>query len=214
MNVTLQARGYSERQLPISFGHKTKSFTLRMYRPASQWPMYGVTAHRTQSQTSIRLRPPFKVVWSKGLGSLLEFPAVVSDGVAYIVNYRGTVWALSMRFGSVVWRVNTGAKMASSPAVAGDQVIVHGMDGRIRVFDRSNGKLLWDYAVGSPVESSPVVARRRRLLRLLERRRLRARPEDAPAALDVLVRRQDHVERRRGRARRSTSATTPAACSR
>ena len=100
MNVTLQARGYSERQLPISFGHKTKSFTLRMYRPASQWPMYGVTPRRTQSQTSIRLRPPFKVVWSKGLGSLLEFPAVVSDGVAYIVNYRGTVWALSMRFGS------------------------------------------------------------------------------------------------------------------
>jgi hypothetical protein len=116
-SVRFGAPGYTPRAVPVTF--LKKSVTLRLYRPRSQWPMYGVTAHRTQSQTSIRLRPPFKVVWSKGLGSLLEFPAVVSDGVAYIVTYRGTVWALSMRFGSVVWRVNGASVTTARLSIAG-----------------------------------------------------------------------------------------------
>ena len=66
--------------------------------------MYGATAARTQSHTAIGVRPPFRVVWSRGLGSLIEFPAVVANGVAYIGNFRGTVYALSMRKGTVLWR--------------------------------------------------------------------------------------------------------------
>ena len=51
------------------------------------------------SRRTIHVRPPFRVVWSRGLGGLIEFPAVVSDGVAYIANARGTVRALDMRNG-------------------------------------------------------------------------------------------------------------------
>jgi outer membrane protein assembly factor BamB len=154
-NVHLDAPGYSERTLPVTFNHR--QITLRIYKPQSQWPMYGVTPRRTQAQTTIRLRPPFRVIWSRGLGSLLEFPAVVKDGLAYIANYRGSVFALSMRYGTVVWRTDTSGKMAASPAVAGRELVVHGMDGNIWIFDRFNGRLKWRYAVGSPVESSPVV---------------------------------------------------------
>ena len=70
----------------------------------------------------ISLRPPFRVVWSRGLGSLIEFPAVVYEGVAYIGNYKGTIYALSMRDGEIVWRRRPArGKMASSPAVVGDE---------------------------------------------------------------------------------------------
>ena len=154
-NVRLRAPGYSGRTLPVTFNHR--QVTLRLYRPQSQWPMYGVTPRRTQTQTAIRLRPPFKVIWSRGLGSLLEFPAVVSDGLAYIANYRGSVFAISMRYGTVAWRTETGGKMAASPAIAARELVVHGMDGNVWVFDRRNGRLKWRYSVGSPVESSPVV---------------------------------------------------------
>ena len=47
--------------------------------------------------------------------------------------------------------------MASSPAIVGDELVVHGMDGVVRVLDRRNGRLRWSYRVGSPIESSPVV---------------------------------------------------------
>ncbi len=150
--------GYGKRAVRLSFRTHPKS-TIRIYRSASQWKMYGAVPSRTQAQPSIQVRPPFHIVWSRGLGTLIEFPAVVSDGVAYIANARGTVRALDMRDGTVIWRHDTPhGKMAASPAVWRDQVIVHGMDGHVWVLRRSDGKLLWRYTVGSPVESSPVVA--------------------------------------------------------
>jgi len=149
--------GYSARAVRLPFRTHPRA-TMRIYRAALQWPMYGADLRRTQAQTQIHVRPPFHVVWSRGLGSLVEFPAVVQDGVAYVANAQGTVRALDMRTGDVVWRHDTpNGKMASSPAVFGDELVVHGMDGHIQVLDRSDGKLLWRYDVGSPVESSPVV---------------------------------------------------------
>jgi len=149
--------GYDDRTVRLSFRKKPQS-TIRIYRRSLQWTMYGADPHRTQSQASLKVRPPFRVVWSRGLGSLIEFPAVVKDGVAYIGNSRGTIIALNMRNGKILWKHATPrGKMASSPAVWRDQVVVHGMDGHVWVLRRSDGRLLWHYTLGSPIESSPVV---------------------------------------------------------
>jgi outer membrane protein assembly factor BamB len=157
LNVTVRARGYSAKAVRMPF-HIRRKVTVRIYRKALQWPVFGVDAARTQAQSEISVRPPFKVVWSRGIGSLIEFPAVVSDGVAYIGNYRGTIYAISMRFGKTIWKYDPpGGKMASSPAVVGDELVVHGMDGYVRVLDRRNGRLLRQIVIGSSIESSPVV---------------------------------------------------------
>ncbi len=41
----------------------------------------------------IHVRPPFRLVWSAPVGALIEFPAVVDDGVAYVSNFRGSIRA-------------------------------------------------------------------------------------------------------------------------
>jgi outer membrane protein assembly factor BamB len=148
---------YAARSVRLAFRTHPKS-TIRIYQPSLQWGMYGAGPQRTQAQQTIHVRPPFRVVWSRGLGSLVEFPAVVQDGVAYVANSRGTIRALDMRTGIVIWRHDTPhGKMASSPAIWGTELVVHGMDGHVWVLRRSDGRLLWHYDVGSPVESSPVV---------------------------------------------------------
>jgi len=153
----VRANGYLGRSLRLSFRTRPQS-TVLVYRPTLQWPMYGVDASRTQSQTAIHLRPPFRELWAANTGSLIEFPAVVSDGVAYVANFHGTVMAFAMNNGRRLWRhLQPGGKMASSPAVWRDLLVVHGMDGRVRVLARSTGRLLAQFAVGSPVESSPIV---------------------------------------------------------
>jgi outer membrane protein assembly factor BamB len=153
----VSARGYRSKSLRLPFGTRPQS-TVRLYRPSLQWPMYGVDPGRTQAQTQIRLRPPFRIVWSQATGSLTEFPAVVSEGVAYVGNYHGTVRALAMNNGRLLWRRRTpDGKMASSPAIWGDRLVVHGMDGAVRVLARSNGRVLARFRVGSPIESSPIV---------------------------------------------------------
>ena len=155
--ASITAAGYSDRRLRLPF-QRRRRVVVRVYRTALQWPMYGATLARTQARPGIRLRPPFRVVWSRGLGTLIEFPAVVSDGVAYIGNSRGTVRAISMRDGTVLWRHDVPrGKMAASPAVVGDDLVVHGMDGVVRVLDRRTGRLRFARRVGSPIESSPLV---------------------------------------------------------
>jgi outer membrane protein assembly factor BamB len=155
--TSVTAAGYLAREVRLPFQRHPR-VVVPLYRESLQWPIYGATPARTQAHAAIRIRPPFKVVWSRGLGSLIEFPAVVSGGVAYIGNSRGTIRALSMRDGSVLWRhdVRRG-KMAASPAVVGDQLVVHGMDGLVRVLDRRTGRLSFSFRVGSPIESSPIV---------------------------------------------------------
>jgi outer membrane protein assembly factor BamB len=156
LKVRGAAPGYETRSDRLRFGQRPFQ-VLRLYRPRLQWPVYGASPRRTQAQVAIRLRPPFRVVWSKRLG-FLEFPAVVSDGVAYASNLSGRVRALSMRNGKVLWgRQTPNGKMAASPAVVGDRVVAHGMDGRVWVLDRETGRVRHAYRVGSPIESSPVV---------------------------------------------------------
>jgi outer membrane protein assembly factor BamB len=155
--VHVAAPGYIPRTIRVSFRNSPRA-AVRVYRPSAQWPMYGVDAARTQAHSEIRLRPPFRVVWSRGLGSLLEFPAVVSHGVAYIGNAKGTVFALSMDDGREIWRRATRyGKMAASPAIWGDQLVVHGMDGNVSLRRLTDGRLLARVSVGSPIESSPIV---------------------------------------------------------
>jgi len=176
--------------------------------------MYGVSATRSQVQSEIRLRPPFHVVWSRGIGSMIEFPAVVWDGVAYIANHSGSIHALSMRSGNAVWQYDTPhGKMAASPAIWRDELVAHGMDGRVWVLDRQTGRLRWNRSVGSPIESSPVVWHGVDYFGTWNGRLY---------ALDLRTGRfagRTSSVRRRRRARRSpggrcTSATTPAACGR
>ncbi|MGZ4358888.1 MAG: outer membrane protein assembly factor BamB family protein [Gaiellaceae bacterium] len=156
--VSVRRAGYTplRRRLPFQ---RQRAVTVRIYQPRLQWTMYGANPARTQSPTGIRLRPPFRIGWSLGLHGLLEFPAVIANGVAYIGNASGTVRAIDVAEGTVLWRHRTpGGKMASSPAVIGDLLVVHGMDGHVWVLDRATGRLRWRYTIGSPIESSPIVA--------------------------------------------------------
>ncbi|HET9507570.1 MAG TPA: PQQ-binding-like beta-propeller repeat protein [Gaiellaceae bacterium] len=157
LEVRVSKAGYTTRSVRMPFRQK-RAVTIRIYRTALQWTTFGAGPRRTNAHPEIELRPPFRLVWSRGIGSLIEFPAVVSDGVAFIGNFRGTIYAIEMRRGKVVWKYDPpGGKMASSPAVVGRHIVVHGMDGIVRVLDRRNGRLRWQYRIGSPIESSPVV---------------------------------------------------------
>ncbi len=158
LEVGVEAKGYTAVKQPLNFTHRRRQ-TIRIYRPELQWPVYGADAARTQAQKHLHLRPPFRLVWSRGLGHLIEFPAVVWNGFAYIGNQRATVQAISMRSGKPAWRHDTAGapRMASSPAVDGDRIVYHTMGGWVYVLDRANGRLEWSWNAGSAIESSPVV---------------------------------------------------------
>jgi outer membrane protein assembly factor BamB len=156
--VSVSARGYAPVRERVDF-RRSRWQTVDVYQPDLQWPLYGATAARTQAPEQIRLRPPFRLIWSRGLGHLIEFPAVVADGFAYIGNARGTIRAISMRSGQFAWSHLTPGfpLMASSPAVYGNEIVYHTMGGGVYVLDRETGHLKWSWNAGSAIESSPIV---------------------------------------------------------
>jgi len=156
--VSVSARGYGPTRELVDF-QRSRWQTVDVYQPDLQWPLYGATEARTQAPTEIRLRPPFRLVWSRGLGRLIEFPAVVDSGVAYIGNAGSTVHAISMRSGKFEWVHSTpgSPRMASSPAVDGNEIVYHTMSGVVYVLNRRNGHLEWSWNAGSAIESSPIV---------------------------------------------------------
>jgi outer membrane protein assembly factor BamB len=133
--------------------------TVHLWRPRLQWRMYGVNPARTQVHTGIKLRPPFRVVWRRYLGGLLEFPAVVWHGVAYVSNIHGYLTALSMRNGNVIWRKRVGTLQASSPGLdpeRGVLVTTTMSPGDAKVVSMKTGRVRWRYRTGR-TEPSPLI---------------------------------------------------------
>lgn len=57
----------------------------------------------------------------------------------------------------VVWRVQTGGRVYSSPAICGDKVFAGSGDSCLYAFDKLSGKVLWKYKTQGAVHSSPAV---------------------------------------------------------
>ena len=160
VGARISARGYLARRLSLPI-RTERPVTVRLWRQNLQWPIYGVTAARTQSHPAIKVRPPFRVVWRRDMKSLLEFPAVVWEGVAYILDFRARLTAISMRNGRILWRHRIGRVAASSPAVdaARRQLVVTTKEpGRVRVVAMRTGKVRWSRSTAR-AEASPVISR-------------------------------------------------------
>jgi outer membrane protein assembly factor BamB len=157
VRATVWAPHYGTRTLTLAFD-RFRSVKVRLYRPDGQWPMYGANPARTQGNPAIHLRPPFRIVWGRRLGNLIEFPASISDGVAYVSTLRGKLFALSMANGRILWHFDLHSwEQASSPAISGESVVAHTKAGRVFVLDRATGRQRWTWPAAGGIESSPVV---------------------------------------------------------
>ena len=86
----------------------------------------------------------------------LHLRAIV-DNNAYLGAGENVV-SVDLTTHKVGWTSKTGDLVLSSPAVAGNAVIVGSSDGQIYALDRSTGQKLWDITTGSAVTSSPAIA--------------------------------------------------------
>jgi outer membrane protein assembly factor BamB len=154
----ISAPQYGSRAVRIDF-RKHLAHEVSLWRPALQWPMYGVNPARTQVHTKIKLRPPFRAVWKRRLWGLLEFPAIVWEGVAYVNNIKGTLHALSMKNGRILWKRRVGSRMASSPGIDPKRrlLVTTSMEpGDVKVLDMDTGRIKWRRSTGRS-EPSPLI---------------------------------------------------------
>lgn len=97
-------------------------------------------------------RSPERISWVNGA------PAV-SNGVVYAATSdQQFVQAVDAATGEELWRVATAGIVWTSPALAGDQVIVAEGAGRVRGLDRETGEERWAAWAGDRLFASPVPA--------------------------------------------------------
>jgi outer membrane protein assembly factor BamB len=169
------------REAPDVRGSSSVEFTPTIVKPPAPapkpkvaaeivWPAFGHDAERLHVGWGLRVRPPFRTVWTAGGSSLVEFSPSIAYGRLYLSNGAGQVIALSTRTGARTWVFDSHRCAGASPAVgpaAGGTIYavflnrkpctqkVNG-DGEVVALSAATGKVRWERHIGAS-ETSPVV---------------------------------------------------------
>ncbi len=81
-------------------------------------------------------------------------PAMFRGDAAHSGHYSGDG---AEHYGGLLWRVETGGPVRSSPTVFGDALYVGSGDGQLYAIDRKNGAIHWVFDAGAGIASSPAV---------------------------------------------------------
>ncbi len=153
--VTATAPGFSDGAAGIGGAGPVQ---VDVYDPELQSPEYGGGPTRDRYVPGVTAPlPDGDPAWSFESRTLIEFPPAVDDGLLVFGVNSGRVYGLDARTGAVRWARRQKGEIASSPAIAGDQVFISSMDGMLSAYGRG-GTPRWQFSTGgSPVESSPLV---------------------------------------------------------
>ena len=94
------------------------------------------------------------VLWSRDLGhgnadTHLAMTPVVHDGILYVADAKGSLFALRARDGQSMWRRNLNTALTAGPAVDAQAIYVVTDDARLLALTRREGRLLWQQAISS-----------------------------------------------------------------
>ena len=98
-------------------------------------------------------------VWTSGTPGPVQSSPAVADGVAYVGDDSGILYAVDAASGKQLWTAATKDAIVSSPALDDGIVFVGSNDDSVYAFDAKSGTQLWSFATGGDVVSSPAVAR-------------------------------------------------------
>jgi polyvinyl alcohol dehydrogenase (cytochrome) len=152
----------------------------------SDWPSYGHDLANSRSSPdagaiSARSVPRLRIAWAargQGLDAAGNAPFVtatpaVQGRLAVWGDWQGAVHAVDVRSGAVRWVTHIAgpfflAQINSSPAIAGDRVVVSTGTGHVVALDRATGRQLWSTLLDDTPEtvlySSPTVVGSRVLI--------------------------------------------------
>jgi len=83
-----------------------------------------------------------RVRWRTPIGPSESSP-LVADGLVYVGDWRGYVYALDERTGTVRWRFRTQGRVKGGVALSGRRVFAASYDHHVYALDARTGKLLW-----------------------------------------------------------------------
>lgn len=96
--------------------------------------------------------------WQFEAPGRFESTAAIEDGVVYIGNEDGNLYAIDAETGVKQWSHSTELDIRSSPAVVDGTVFVGSMDGTLFALNATTGELEWTYTIPEGIFASPAVS--------------------------------------------------------
>lgn len=94
-----------------------------------------------------------KLLWRRKLAAVFSSPALAGSSVL-VGSDDGSLYALALETGALVWSHPLGGRVRATPAVAGDIAVVGDFEGRLAAVRVADGTRVWMREVGQPVYSS------------------------------------------------------------
>ncbi len=139
----------------------------------SDWPSFRGNERLTGVATSTLSNKPV-LRWKFSAGEPVGSSAAIVEGVAYVGCDNGTLYALKLADGSLIWATKTPASRAtsgpastsqaipptiqSSPAICGDLVLYGDEDGGFHALNKADGSRRWSFRAEAENISSPTYA--------------------------------------------------------
>ena len=91
------------------------------------------------------------------IGTYIGNSSAVRDGICYVADNGGSIMAIDVASGEMVWKLETEAQYLASPAVGEKLLYIAGPDKRLVAYDRVMGEEVWAFQTSRELDSSPVV---------------------------------------------------------
>ena len=122
----------------------------------SNWPLFRGDPLSSGVASTV-LPDELSLVWSYSVeDGAFESTAAIVDGVVYIGDLDGKIYALELASGNKVWEYATDDPLGfeASPAVRDDRVYLGDIDGRFYSLDATTSHLNWTYTIDGVISSS------------------------------------------------------------
>lgn len=126
-----------------------------MQAPAERWPVFRGNPLSTGVSAGA-LAKDLTVLWKVELGEGgFDGAAAISDGVVYIADLYGVLYALKLSDGEKLWTFTAGevSSFVASPAIRNGRVYIGDIDGIVYCLDARTGNKLWQYETNGEINS-------------------------------------------------------------
>jgi outer membrane protein assembly factor BamB len=96
--------------------------------------------------------------WTFGTPASVDGSPAVADGLVFIGDDNGNIYALDAATGALRWKIDTKSSVVSRPAVVGGTVYVGSENNYVYALNAATGAIRWSRRTGGQVNSSPALS--------------------------------------------------------
>jgi outer membrane protein assembly factor BamB len=119
---------------------------------SNNWPIFRGTSDLC-GRLDYDIPSSQKLIWSLATEGTTKSSPVMSDGMIFFGNDKGTLLAVGTD-GKIKWKYESGNAIEAPPFVYGNNVLIGSIDGVVRAVNKLTGKLVWSYSSDNQIVGS------------------------------------------------------------